>query len=306
MKLSRLAFIKSLTGGALAAGLLGSPTLLQVQGEEISRKVDRKPVITKPGFDAGADRVELFTGLEDGRLTTKYVPKGPQGGFVLVSNTTQQPLTVDLPESFVAVQVLKQIGGGGFGGGGLAGGGLGGGGLGGGGGQAQSTGGGFGGGGGGGLGGGGFGGGGIGGGGGGGFFSIPPERTVRVPYVSTCLNHGKPDPTPRLNYRLVRVSDYTTDPVLAELIRMVGVGKVNPQAAQAAVWTRTDNMSWQQLTSKGVRGIQGRVSYFSAEQLTEAQLILLTAEGRVREKAAADKDQQKEAQSGRQVTSRIP
>lgn len=80
--------------------------------------------------------------------------------------------------------------------------------------------------------------------------------------MSTCLNHGKPDPTPRLNYRLVRVSDYTTDPVLAELIRMVGVGKVNPQAAQAGV-TQTDNMSWQQLTSKGVRGIQGRVSYLA-------------------------------------------
>ena len=217
----------------------------------------RKPVITKPKFDPSAERVEFFKGMEDGQLETRFVPKDANGGFLLVTNTTEEPVTVDLPDAFVAVQVLKQFGGGG---GGMMGG----------------------------MGGGGMGGGGMGGGGqqgGGGFFSIPPERTVRVPYVSACLNHGKPDPSARLEYKLVPVDEYTQDKVLAELIRMVGTGRVDQHSAQAAIWTRTDNMSWQELAAKNVRGIRSVEYYFNAQNIQEGQLLMAAAEGNVREKS---------------------
>ena len=264
----------------------------------------RKPVITKPKFDPSAERVEFFKGMEDGQLETRFVPKDASGGFLLVTNTTGEPVTVDLPDAFVAVQVLKQLGGGGggmMGGGGMGGGGMGGGGMGGGGGN-QNAGGGMGGGGGG-MGGGGMGGGGMGGGGqqgGGGFFSIPPERTVRVPYVSACLNHGKPDPSARLEYKLVPVDKYTDDKVLAELIRMVGTGRVNQHSAQAAIWTRTDNMSWQELAAKNVRGILSVQYYFNAQNIQEGQLLMATAEGSIREKSqATEKPESNEAGSPR-------
>ena len=246
----------------------------------------RKPVITKPKFDPSAERVEFFKGMEDGQLETRFVPKDASGGFLLVTNTTGEPVTVDLPDAFVAVQVLKQMGGMGMGGGGMGGGGMGGGQQGGGG--NQNAGGGMGGGG---MGGGGMGGGGMGGmggggqQGGGGFFSIPPERTVRVPYVSACLNHGKPDPSARLEYKLVPVDKYTDDKVLAELIRMVGTGKVNQHSAQAAIWTRTDNMSWEALAAKNVRGILSVQYYFNAQTIQEGQLLMAAAEGSVREKS---------------------
>ena len=260
----------------------------------------RKPVITKPKFDPSAERVEFFKGMEDGQLETRFVPKDASGGFLLVTNTTGEPVTVDLPDAFVAVQVLKQLGGGG--GGMMGGGGMGGGGMGGGqgGGGNQNAGGGMGGGG---MGGGGMGGGGMGGGGqqgGGGFFSIPPERTVRVPYVSACLNHGKPDPSARLEYKLVPVDEYTKDEVLAELIRMVGTGRGNQHSAQAAIWTRTDNMSWQQLAAKNVRGILSVQYYFNAQNIQEAQMMTTTAESNVREKSkAAEKPESNEAGSPR-------
>ena len=251
----------------------------------------RKPVITKPKFDPSAERVEFFKGMEDGQLETRFVPKDANGGFLLVTNTTEEPITVELPDAFVAVQVLKQLGGGGMGGGGMGDGGMGGGGMGGGGGS-QNAGGGMGGGG------GGMGGGGQGG--GGGFFSIPPERTVRVPYVSACLNHGKPDPSARLEYKLVPVDKYTDDPILAELIRMVGTGRVNQHSAQAAIWTRTDNMSWQDLAAKHVRGILSVEYYFNSNNIQEGQLLMATAEGRVREKSGeAEKQKSDEAGSPR-------
>jgi hypothetical protein len=288
----------SLLGRSLLilATLTGAVAISSVSEAGSKKSEARKPVITKPKFDPTAEKVEFFEGIDDGVIETRYVPKGSTGGFILVTNTTTEPLTVELPQAFVAVQVLKQMGGMGGGMGGMGGGGMGGGGMGGGG-MSQSTGGGMGGGGmgGGGMGGmggggmGGMGGGGMGGaGGGGGFFSIPPERTVRVPYVSACLNHGRPDPSPHLDYKLIPVEEYTKDEVLGELIRMVGTGRVNQHSAQAAIWNRTDNMDWQALASKNVRGILSVEYYFNSQNILEAQMLMATAEGHIREKAQAE------------------
>ena len=286
----------------LFATLAASVALNPVSQAGTKSAEARKPVITKPKFDPTAEKVEFFKGMEEGQLETKFVPKDANGGFLLVTNTSDKPVTVDFPDAFVAVQVMKQFGGG-MGGGGMGGGGMGGGGMGGGGqqgGQNQNAGGGMGGGGGGGMGGGGMGG--MGGGGqqgGGGFFSIPPERTVRVPYVSACLNHGKPDPSARLEYKLVPVEEYTKDETLGELIRMVGRGEVNQHSAQAAIWTRTDNMTWNQLAAKNVRGILSVQYYFQPQDIYQGQRIMAEAEGRIRVNAQAEKSAPKEAETSR-------
>jgi hypothetical protein len=134
------------------------------------------------------------------------------------------------------VHVLNQFGGGGFGGGGLGGGQQGGGG-------AQAAGGGAGGG----LGGGGLGGGGAAG-GGGGFFSIPPEKVVRLPFNSVCLEHGKPTPRPRMDYVIRPVDEFSQDPLLRELLVMISTGRVSQKAGQAAAWHLSSGKSWQELT----------------------------------------------------------
>jgi hypothetical protein len=273
--------------GLIATGILG--LFLTVSAESFAgskRTETRRTILANPKFDPTAERVGLFEGMEDGRVETKVVAKDATGGFLIISNTSDQPLTVELPDSFVAVQTLKQLGGLGGMGGGMGGGGLGGGGMGGqqGGGQNQNQGGGMGGQQGG-MGGGGMGGGGMGG-GGGGFFSVPPEKSVKVPYVGVCLNHGKADPNPRVEYKIVRVSEYTQDPVLAELIRMVGSGRVDQHSGQAAVWTRTDNMTWQDLANESARSIGGGRDYmFSPKNIAMAQNIFVSAEAKVREAA---------------------
>ncbi|MEQ9409721.1 MAG: hypothetical protein RIK87_18440 [Fuerstiella sp.] len=275
-------------------GLAAAVLVLQsfdVQAESSRRRAKPKTrQIVRPTFVETAERVPLFDGMKEGTLDVKVIAMGPEGGYLVIGNTTEEPLTVEAPNGFVAVPVLKQFGGGGFGGGGLGGGGfggggLGGGGLGGGGGGQQNAGGGLGGGGGGGLGGGGGFGGQQGGGGGGGFFSIPPEKAVKLPYVSACLNHGKADPNPRSNYTIVPIEEYTNDPILQELIVMVGTGRLAPQAAQAAVWNRTDNMGWQALSAKySYNSIGLKVPYFSQRDLLGAQQIVATAVGRIRER----------------------
>lgn len=299
---------KALFLAAAVAGIVFSGSLNAAEPGKTSKPKARK--IVRPTLDPNAPKVGLFDGMEEGTLETKVVPMGPQGGYVIIGNASEEAVSVELPESFVAVptSVLKQFGQGGFGQGG---GGFGGqqGGFGGqqGGGGQQNQGGGFGGQ----QGGGGFGqqgGGGFGGqqgGGGQGFFSIPAEMAVKLPYVSACLNHGKADPTPYSKYSLVRTDRYTQDPILKELIVMVGSGGLQPQAAQAAVWNRTDNMSWAQLAAKAnVRIVGGRTPYFSRAQLAGAQQIAAHAVGRARERAKTAKTETEKPETPVTVPSR--
>ncbi len=137
-----------------------------------------------------AESIDLFAAKTAGQVEVKLIPKDSTRATILITNVSEQPLSIELPEVFAGVPVLAQFGGGGGGGGGL--------GIGGGGGGAQGIGGG-------GLGGGGggFGGGGIGG--GGGAFNIEPGEVGKFRVPAVCLEHGKDEPKPKIAYDLVPV-----------------------------------------------------------------------------------------------------
>lgn len=241
----------------------------------------RRP-ITKPKFDPEARQVELFTAIERSELEVTMRPKNEFGGNVFLRNVTDKPITVLLPEAIVGLHVHPQFGGGAGGG---VGGGLGGQGTGGlGGGQNQAVGGG--------LGGGGFGAGGGGGfggqQGGGGFFSIPPAETVRLPFQSVCLEHGKHSPTPRNTYALVPVERYSDNPELKALCISVGSGQIDRAVAQAAAWHIANGMTWDQLAAKTFdRAAAADTPYFSYAQLVAARNFVQAASARARQTPAA-------------------
>jgi len=284
--------------GAMTLGVFIGPSAQAAT----KKKSPKKPVVTaqKSTPTADAREVELFEAMEAGEIEARVVPRDQFGAKVFIENKTDEPLNVKFPKAVVATPILAQfggMGGGGMGGGGMGGmggggmGGMGGGGMGGGGGQ--SMGGGMGGGGMGGMGGGGMGGmgggmGGMGGGGGGGFFSVPPEKIVTVQLNTICLEHGKDDPHSRMKYKLVPVEVMTNNSVLPELLSMVGTGKLDKNAAQAAAWHLTDRMSWMELASKEQQQIGGTIApYFNRDELVGAQQILTFAMQRA-EKNAAD------------------
>ncbi len=295
------------------SALFAFASVLAVQG--IAHAAKEKP-LTKTEFDPNAKQVELFDAIDEKLIDYKLIAKNAMGGALFITNKTDEPLTVKMPDSFVAVPVNAQFGGGmggmggGMGGMGGMGGGMGG--MGGGmGGGQQSMGGGMGGMGGGGMGGMGGGMGGMGGGGMGGnqgFFSIPAEKTLRVPYTSVCLNHGLQEPMPHSRYRIVRTEEYTNNPVLQSLISMVGTGRLNGQAAQAATWSITDNLSWQQLASKRdtTSYTPSARPYFSADQLMAAQNIVSIAHNVAAEREKAKENgEQPKAQATQPVPARV-
>lgn len=268
-------------------GLVGACLVLVVATQLVGAGKSPMKVLK---YDPAAEKLELFTGLESGALSVRVVAHDVHGGNLFIENQSGKPLTVDLPDAIAAVHILKQVGQGfgqqGFGqnGGqvGQQGGQQGGGqsiggqfgqqqgntpGIGNANGNGQNA----------------F---------GNGFFSIPPERVVQIPYQSVCLNYGKPDPSPRMTYRPMRVEEYTQDKVLQEVLIGYGKGRMDQTAAQAAAWHVTDKMSWKQLASLKEYTLPGvyssQVPTFTSAQLQAAQELVTAATKRADERTKSE------------------
>jgi len=109
---------------------------------------------------------------------------------------------------------------------------------------------------------------------------------AQVPLTTVCLEHGKADPNARMRYKLVKVEEHTADPVLRELLVMIGTGKVDRQVGQAAAWHLANDMSWDKLAAKVIKRVGGLPSqpYFSQAELLAAQQLVSQAKATAREK----------------------
>ncbi|WP_372720754.1 hypothetical protein [Novipirellula sp.] len=224
-----------------------------------------------------AIQAEMFAAMDAGQIDVKFIPINATKANVLVKNLTDKPMNLKLPAAFAGVPVLAQFGGGmgGMGGGGMGGmggGGMGGGGMGGGGGQGM----------GGGMGGGGMGGGGMGGMGGGGmggmggFQRIAPERVKKISVVTVCLEHGKPDPNPKMAYKIIPIEQFTDSPNVRLVCEALGNGLITQNTAQAAAWHLMDKMSWPELAQKNrvESKYTGNLRWFSPLELKTAMLVV--------------------------------
>ena len=206
---------------------------------------------------AASAAIDLFAAQATGQIEVQPILQDSTAGTVVIANKTGAPLSIRLPDAFAGVPVLAQRGrgvGGGAGNLGATGG------------ANQRIGGAFGGG-------GGLGGGGIGG--GGGVFSIAPERASKLKFAAVCLDHGKPDPNPRVAYKLVPIDAATSDDRVIEVVKMLGRDDIDQPEAQAAAWHFASGLGWQQLADKiGVKHLSGAtVPYFSSAQLERARHI---------------------------------
>lgn len=244
-------------------------SLLVLSGTAALAGEFKKP-ITKPKYDPSAPRVALFDGLDAKNLDAELRPKNEFGGNLFIRNLTDKPITVELPDAIVGVQVHPQFQFGQQGqGNGL--------------GQGQGQGMGM-----------GMGMGGanqsVGGGPTGtnsgqnvgamnpGFFSIPAGEVVRLPFASVCLEHGRPTPTARNQYRLVRPESYSDKPELAAICRAAADGESDHMTVQAAAWHTLSGLSWEELARKTFdRAAAADTPYFKPAQLKAARDLIAKA-----------------------------
>ena len=276
--------VRSACGLTALALLFALP--LELVAASKTGQIFKKP-IRNPKFDPLAEQVDLFGAVEAGQVTVRLIPKNAMGGNVFIENKTDKALTVKIPDAVAAVSIHSQLPNAGLGnvgignpGGGNQGAGqqqLGGG-IApvGGNGPAAGNGPAF----------------GNGQNGGPGFFSIPAESVVSLKFHSVCLEHGKPEPTSNSKYTLVPVSRVSRNPVLYQLLTLVGSGATESKPAQAAAWHLANQMSFQELAAKinTPLGSLTQTPDFSAEQIQSAEKLVAKAKQKAAEAELAASD----------------
>lgn len=202
--------------------------------------------------------IDFFDAVDQGQINAEFIPIDSTAATVLVTNKTEDHITLRLPDAFVGVPILAQFGQG-IGAGGQQGQNGGGGQAVGGGGQNQGNGQGL----------------GQQGNGQNGFFRIPPGKTIQWKPTTVCLQHGRPEPNPRMKYRIVAADTFTDDPAVIELCRRVGWQSVSQAIAQAAAWHLADRLPWDQLAAMNrvESKYTGNVRYFTDDQIESAKRL---------------------------------
>ena len=194
--------------------------------------------------------VELFAAMERGEVDVVLIPRDSKKVTIQVANKTDKPLSVRLPAAFAGVPVLAQL----FpppGGGPLAPGG---------GGAPQAL--------------------GVPGGGGanplfGGVMNIPPGKIVKVKRPEVCLEHGKPEPGPRIAYRIAPLEEATGDAGVRELLTHYACDSSNQRIAQLAAWHFANDMTWRQLDALTIKHINRQVTrQFSRDEILAARKLV--------------------------------
>jgi len=80
-------------------------------------------------------------------------------------------------------------------------------------------------------------------------WNIAPEKVGRLKLPSVCLAFGAPNPRPKYPYEIRPLDELTTDPVLAEVLVMLGGGQLSQDVAQLVAWHQENGMSWNRLAT---------------------------------------------------------
>ncbi|MBI1347267.1 hypothetical protein GC163_13390 [bacterium] len=90
----------------------------------------------------------------------------------------------------------------------------------------------------------------------GGLATIPAGKSILLKMKTVCLSYGRPDPMSKMTYRLVPVEEYSSDPVLAELLESY-TERVDRDTMQAATWHVANGLSWDQIRQLPDRRVPG-------------------------------------------------
>lgn len=109
----------------------------------------------------------------------------------------------------------------------------------------------------------------------GGMMRVQPDKVQKMTVATLCLEHGKADPTPRMKYKVVRLSEVNDSPVVEQLCKAVATGKVSQNTAQAAAWHVANGLTWESLVHKPrvISQYTGVEMYFSQFEVQAAMRL---------------------------------
>lgn len=99
-------------------------------------------------------------------------------------------------------------------------------------------------------------------------FNVPPEKLVQLKTPLVCLEHGKKNPNSGVAYLLKRIDEVSQAAGVRELCGMLAEGSLSQTAAQAAAWHLANGLSWAELTAKRREHLDGTSEkYFTSVDL---------------------------------------
>lgn len=104
-------------------------------------------------------------------------------------------------------------------------------------------------------------------------FNVAPENVAQLRLASVCLEYGKPNPRPKMSYTIQPIQSATEKPEVEALCQMLGRGQVSQRAAQAAAWHLANAMSWDRLRRLRREFAMGRITepFFTSRELAEGK-----------------------------------
>ena len=231
------------------------------------------------------EQIDLFAAVQQGQVDVQFIPQDENRGRLLVTNKTDKPLSVKLPDSFVGVPVLAQVGNFPFGnllgprqqqqqqqqpansmtdpmqsnsktpqrvggGSGTVG-------------QGQN--------------------------GRNGFFNVAPEATQQAKLETVCLDYGHPRPRPAMKYEIRPVAAVTDKEGVAELCELLGRREIGHQAAQLAAWHLSNDMSWKKLAGLRKKQAIGTIPSYTKDEIAAAKKAVEKAIALHKQRQAAAK-----------------
>lgn len=103
------------------------------------------------------------------------------------------------------------------------------------------------------------------------FFNIPPEKTIKAKLPALCLEHGKSTPRAAIPYEIKPLADVTTTPGVADVLAALGDGTALPEVAQLAAWHLNNGIGWQQLAAE--KEVFTQQPRYNASQLKAAKKL---------------------------------
>lgn len=253
----------SLTVLAISLGAAGGGVMAQ------DADSPRDKITHSDSGDAAVVEATLFTAIEAGQVSVRVIPSDSRRLTLIVTNETERPVRLAMPAALAATPVLAQFNGGipGFGNGnnlgagqrnsapqalGFPGG------------QNQNGINGF----------GNFNGGGNGPRNFNGFFNVGPGKTIKQRLPCVCLEHGKPNPSPRVEYALRPLHEVCEVPEVAAIVGTLADPRQIQRVVQLAAWRHANGMSWQELAGLRTTYVNGLSEpQFTAEEVRTAQAL---------------------------------
>ncbi len=113
-------------------------------------------------------------------------------------------------------------------------------------------------------------------------FNIPPEKVEQVKLKAVCLQAERAQPNPRVAYEVKPLAAVCDKPALYEICRLLSDPSVSQKALQAAAWHYANGLSWDDLAAKRMKNPWGPSPlYFTKAEIQQAKKLAEAAEKKV-------------------------